>query len=445
MKNKAYENTVMSNEIDEYFNRKSTEWNIFDFLGESNEEPFQRKIDRYIKSLKTIVDREEGKKKEKAKYLLQRYREASEMLFAEPKPCWAQAVCQSGGDRKSGLQLCKLKGNSLVGEGIINDFHQSEKRSREKDHGVVPDDDKVSKCKKIYEFFPLCDVISPLQHEQVQQPRAPEHQIYEDSYIDYNVNEAIYINGIHLSQEYQIINLSDRNASSPVQKILTKADKQLLKTIWDSVSRAIERKSQDNPPGEMECSHKTSREKVSKKLTPVNALLDPNQVELSYRENFINPIVAKLFDDIMDIIRYVQRVSIGCHQDGIFEVNVNAMTFEIGFFEVVGNALIVDITKLNAMQISLFYQRQHHTQRGATGDQLVCLESYGIIVYWLYIVDKLTEFCIPNSKNQLYALEEVIEKVYMLKITPNYVQTHINTTESPVEASPSKNSKVTNR
>ncbi|CAJ0761200.1 12457_t:CDS:1, partial [Entrophospora sp. SA101] len=68
----------MSNEIDEYFNRKSTEWNIFDFLGESNEEPFQRKIDRYIKSLKTIVDREEGKKKEKAKYLLQRYREASE-------------------------------------------------------------------------------------------------------------------------------------------------------------------------------------------------------------------------------------------------------------------------------------------------------------------------------------------------------------------------------
>ncbi|CAH1768871.1 3649_t:CDS:2, partial [Entrophospora sp. SA101] len=107
-------------------------------------------------SLETIVDCEEGKKKEKAKYLLQRYREA---------------VRRSGGDRKSGLQLCKLKdnqtdrqeakrwenaqrsvrsgslfhfynpkfeGNSLVGEGIINDFHQSEKRSREKDHGVVP-------------------------------------------------------------------------------------------------------------------------------------------------------------------------------------------------------------------------------------------------------------------------------------------------------------------
>ncbi|CAJ0627188.1 13315_t:CDS:10 [Entrophospora sp. SA101] len=462
MKNKAYENTVMSNEIDEYFNRKSTEWNIFDFLGESNEEPFQRKIDRYIKSLKTIVDREEGKKKEKAKYLLQRYREASD-LFG----CLMLKGCSPilhgshwGTDDLLGylmLKGClpiwiinqivkKQKDGKMREEGIINDFHQSEKRSREKDHGVVPDDDKVSKCKKIYEFFPLCDVISPLQHEQVQQPRAPEHQIYEDSYIDYNVNEAIYINGIHLSQEYQIINLSDRNASSPVQKILTKADKQLLKTIWDSLEPSKE-------------NHKTIRQekwnavikplvkKYQKNLVP-KSVFDDFPLDLAIEEITERPYTGTFnYREHHDSLWYVQRVSIGCHQDGIFEVNVNAMTFEIGFFEVVGNALIVDITKLNGDldKISLFYQRQHHTQRGATGDQLVCLESYGIIVYWLYIVDKLTEFCIPNSKNQLYALEEVIEKVYMLKITPNYVQTHINTTESPVEASPSKNSKVTNR
>ncbi|CAH1759454.1 1602_t:CDS:2, partial [Entrophospora sp. SA101] len=57
----------------------------------------------------------------------------------------------------------------------------------------------------------------------------------------------------------------------------------------------------------------------------------------------------------------------------------------------------------------------------------------------LYIVDKLTEFCIPNSKDQLYALEEVIEKVYMFKALD------FDTAKSPVEASPSKNSKVTNR
>src|SRR5438105_2545844 len=90
------------------------------------------------------------------------------------------------------------------------------------------------------------------------------------------------------------------------------------------------------------------------------------------------------------------------------------------------------------MQISLFYQRQHHLQRGASEKQLQILESYGIIVYseynmllfkelirshelffdllilervatiytmhyasGLYIVDKMTEFFIPNSKDQL--------------------------------------------
>jgi len=36
---------------------------------------------------------------------------------------------------------------------------------------------------------------------------------------------------------------------------------------------------------------------------PINVLLDPKQNELSYRENFVNPILAKLFDDIMEIIR----------------------------------------------------------------------------------------------------------------------------------------------
>ncbi|CAH1761852.1 13162_t:CDS:10 [Entrophospora sp. SA101] len=363
----------------------------------------------------------------------------------------------------------------------------------------------------------------------------------------YEIIEKINKSDYRLFQ-YRIINLSDQNASSPVQKILTKADKQLLKTTWDSlepskknhktirqekwnaVIKPLVKKYQknlvpksvfDDFPLDLAIEEITKRpytgkfnyrehhdslwvQDIYKRFlfifkAPVNVLLDPNQVELSYRENFINPIVAKLFDDIMDIIRvktgeienmlnktqrnetrqYVQRVSIGCHQDGIFEVNVNAMTFEIGFLEVVGNALIVDITKLNgdldkvlkAMQISLFYQRRHHTQRGATGDQLVCLESYGIIVYQrtftiyvmhntrggLYIVDKLTEFSIPNSKDQLYVLEEVIEKIYMLKsrimdyylkiqkITPNCVKTHVNTTESPVEASPSKNSKVTDR
>ncbi|RIA84572.1 hypothetical protein C1645_858971 [Glomus cerebriforme] len=154
----------------------------------------------------------------------------------------------------------------------------------------------------------------------------------------------------------------------------------------------------------------------------------------------------------------------------------NATVFEIGFLEVIGNAINIDITKLNedtekvlkCMQISLFYQRQHHLQREATEQQLNSLESYGIIVYQrtftiyimhrtnggIYVVDKLTEFSIPNSKDQLYVLKEVIEKVYMFKsrvmdyylavqITPT-TKTYICTKEFPVEASPSKTSRTSN-
>jgi len=221
---------------------------------------------------------------------------------------------------------------------------------------------------------------------------------------------------------------------------------------------------------------------------PVNSLLDPEKSEFSYREDFVNPIIAKVFGDVMDLIRvktgevenassknqrnetrqYKQRVQIGCYQDGIYKINVNATVFEIGFLEVVGSAIYIDVTKLNGdtekvlkcMQMSIFYQRQHHLQRGATEQQLTFLESYGIIVYQrtftiyvmhrtnggIHVVDKLTEFSIPNSKDQLYVLKEVIEKVYMFKsrvmdyylavqkITPT-TKIYTSIKESPTEAS----------
>ena len=87
--------------------------------------------------------------------------------------------------------------------------------------------------------------------------------------------------------------------------------------------------------------------------------------------------------------QYKQGIQIGCYQDGIYTINVNAIIFEIGFLKVVGSAIYDDITKLNedtekvfkCMQMSIFYQRQHHLQRGAKEQQLTSLESYGIIVY----------------------------------------------------------------
>ncbi|CAG8819426.1 3479_t:CDS:2, partial [Dentiscutata erythropus] len=71
----------------------------------------------------------------------------------------------------------------------------------------------------------------------------------------------------------------------------------------------------------------------------------------------------------------------------------------------------------------------------------------------LYVVDTLTEFNIPNTKDQLYILKEVIENVYLFKsrimdyylmvqkIVP-YTKVHVGINESPVEASPSKASRT---
>nr|CAG8638409.1 14709_t:CDS:2 [Entrophospora candida] len=126
---------------------------------------------------------------------------------------------------------------------------------------------------------------------------------------------------------------------------------------------------------------------------------------------------------------------------------MNAKEIEVGFLEVVGNALLVDVTKyhddmdklLKAMQISIFYQRQYHLQRNATEEQLKCIQGYGMLVYQrettiytmhfkggLYIVDIFTSFIIPDNVGQAYVLAEIMEKNY----TPS--------NETPVTDSPSK-------
>ncbi|POG67926.1 hypothetical protein GLOIN_2v1799994 [Rhizophagus irregularis DAOM 181602=DAOM 197198] len=73
---------------------------------------------------------------------------------------------------------------------------------------------------------------------------------------------------------------------------------------------------------------------------------------------------------------YIRAVHLA-HKNGVIIVNVN------------GSAVYDDLTKLSedlekvfkCMQISLFYQQQHHLQREASEKQLQILESYGIIVY----------------------------------------------------------------
>ncbi|RIA84585.1 hypothetical protein C1645_832040 [Glomus cerebriforme] len=165
---------------------------------------------------------------------------------------------------------------------------------------------------------------------------------------------------------------------------------------------------------------------------PTNLLLDPDQSELSFRENFVNPIVVKVFDDIMDLIK-VKTGEIENQSNKTQRIETRQYK-QLGFLEVVGNALYTNIKKLSedtekvfkCMQISIYYQCQHYISRGASEQEVSSIESYGIVVYQrkftFYVmhrtngvVDILTEFSIPNTKDQLYVSKEVIENVYSFK------------------------------
>jgi len=61
----------------EYFNRTFSEWNIIDFLDACDLQDFSQKIGIYLKSLEDISDSNKGRRGERAKELLNRYKEAS--------------------------------------------------------------------------------------------------------------------------------------------------------------------------------------------------------------------------------------------------------------------------------------------------------------------------------------------------------------------------------
>ncbi|CAG8575070.1 7111_t:CDS:2 [Acaulospora morrowiae] len=63
------------NKIHEYFDTTYSQWNICDFLNECDLEPFGQKIACYIRSLGIIVSCETDHRRERAKELLDKYKE----------------------------------------------------------------------------------------------------------------------------------------------------------------------------------------------------------------------------------------------------------------------------------------------------------------------------------------------------------------------------------
>ena len=75
----------MNNKImNEYFKRKSSEWNISDFLEECGIEEFKQKIEVYLISLKTIANTHQDKRSKRAQELLDNYKKAS-LFFRRTK------------------------------------------------------------------------------------------------------------------------------------------------------------------------------------------------------------------------------------------------------------------------------------------------------------------------------------------------------------------------
>ncbi|CAG8615431.1 8372_t:CDS:10 [Diversispora eburnea] len=502
-----------------YFERPCSEWNILGFLNKCEENQFndfEVNISYYLLCLEAI-SKEEGSRSKKAQVLLDRYRKASTGFFGgwkmggkgfpeDPKPDYKIA---RNWEAERVKKQVHLHNPTFVDQGIgtisggtsgtINGFIvESSKRE-------TPCNDNES-----YVHYESSDLDNGKNHGEINNDidNIANEEIYLLSQeTPQNVTEDVYkiiekIKSINYRLfDYKIINLSERNITNPVNK-LSSSEKHILKDTWNSLEpsdrsktiRFEKWKKIINPLVQKYQPHLESKsvfDVISLSDTIEVVLEKPYTGKFIHKEHYdliwVQDIYKRflfLFDAPTNLLsdpdqcknrnetrQYKQRVSIGCSQDGIYSINVNAVVLEVGFLEVVGSALYTDIKKLNGdtekvlkcMQISIHYQRQHYLSRGATEQQVSLVESYGIVVYHrtftiyvmhrtnegLYVVDTLTEFSIPNTKDQLYILKEVIENVYFFKsrvmdyyltvqkIVP-YTKIHVGINESPVEASPSK-------
>nr|CAG8656810.1 3942_t:CDS:10 [Entrophospora candida] len=108
--------------VHEYFKSASEEWNIQDFLEQYDVEPFDQKIDCYIKSLEAIVNHGVGKRK-KAQFLLN-----SMCDFL------AHSVLDTGLVRAWGLSRAIKTIVKLLEVGTMKDLTTRSKESNEKDN-----------------------------------------------------------------------------------------------------------------------------------------------------------------------------------------------------------------------------------------------------------------------------------------------------------------------
>ncbi|GES92101.1 hypothetical protein GLOIN_2v1481233 [Rhizophagus clarus] len=211
-----------------------------------------------------------------------------------------------------------------------------------------------------------------------------------------------------------------------------------------------------------------------------SVLKDKTASEFRYRDELVNHLLSTIFYDVEEAIWVDtgeienrtrkrqrnfsktdnEREQLGDKHDGIMYMNVHGSKVEVGFFEVVGNALINDnsfknedlIKLLKAMMISLRYQ---HAYSKDTSN----LQSFSILVYGcefhflsmhlinnMYVVNEYDAFILPNSSVCFSEIGNVVE-LRMIMYYHNLLKSPRKTTwlssidlptASPKRQSPSK-------
>ncbi|CAG8666907.1 9948_t:CDS:10, partial [Acaulospora morrowiae] len=258
-------NRTMSNEFQKYFTRSSIDWNIIDFLEECSEEQFQKKIDKYLRSLDTIVAREQGRRKEKARTarLIQHW---SHWGTNDPLGC----LCLKPWEPRSDYDLARsweknksdktinshsiVIQNSILTEGCCgNNFNwsnsaskQIQKRDQEEDddfkegaskkarqdkNDVFNDDGEEDKDIIISEDE--YDLLTQTPHDTTVDCKLIISNICIRSKIEEWRKKSKYVEELH-KQDLMRYNILDTTKSSATEA------RKLLKEHWDNIIERIE-------------------------------------------------------------------------------------------------------------------------------------------------------------------------------------------------------------
>ncbi|GBC12508.2 C2H2-type zinc finger transcription factor [Rhizophagus irregularis DAOM 181602=DAOM 197198] len=174
--------TTEPKKIHEYFERKTSEWNIIGFLNECNIETFRRKIYCYLKSLENIANTEEGRRRNKAQQLIKNYNQGQDEDLAKEWKNEHEADNEPANEPTNELSIyvhqpkfigCANNGGNIYGEiSVAENIENSSivmtnKRNQEENL----DDEGDRSCKRKRKQG---------NEDETEQPRTPKNKHEQD-------------------------------------------------------------------------------------------------------------------------------------------------------------------------------------------------------------------------------------------------------------------------